>query len=412
MGVSPNEASKASVGTNWAGRVVTSNWFIPASMTLILMNAVWIAFEIDHNTHAVLSDAPMGFQLMEHGFCIGFSVELFIRWLAFQRKFECIYDAWFRFDLVLVLLVVLETWLVPLGYEIVGVDATSGSQSLNKLSIFRLARLLRLSRLTRLLNAAPELAILLKGIAAALRSVMVTMLLLVCLLYVFGVTFRAQSKSHPELEALYFGSVPQSMYVLLLHGTMLDSLSSIVNELKEESIWLACLFGLFVFMSNLTVMNMLIGILCDVVARVKVEETERSDRIQLRNALREMMDCYDFNHNGMLEEKEFRLLMQNPDVVAILTKFGTDVPGLLLLSETAFADHTKMSKAGALCFEEFLDLVLRLKGDHSVRVTDVVEQREYVRSRLDKLESEWQTGHEEIKERLERLGQSIPKLLG
>merc|ERR1719482_2717183 len=102
------------------------------------------------------------------------------------------------------------------------------------------------------------------------------------------------------------------MWSLFVHGTLLDNVSVPLNILKDESVGMALLFCLFVFLSNLTVMNMLIGILCDVVARVKVAETDRNERNKIRVALKTMLECYDFSNNGLLEEKEFRLLMENP----------------------------------------------------------------------------------------------------
>jgi voltage-gated sodium channel len=393
------------MANNIFSTIVQSSWFFTLSMTLVILNAVWMAIETDANDMDVLSQAPVGFQIVEHAFCTLFLLELMIRLFAYQKMTECIYDAWFRFDFVLVSLLVVETWLVPLGSMLASAD----EESHNKLSIFRLLRLLRLSRVTKLLHAAPEIAVLIKGMLAASRSVLVTMLLLVFLLCVFGLVCRTQAKSDTYLEDLYFGSVGQSMWTLFLHGTLLDSVSVPMNILKERNVGMCIIFTVFVFLSNLTVMNMLIGILCDVVARVKVEETDRDERHQLRSALSKMLECYDFNHNGLLEEKEFVLLMENPDIIEILKKFGTDVGGLLTLSSIVFADCTGLSKAGSLSFDEFLDLAARLKGDHSARVTDVVEQREYTRQRLDQLETEVLQCQQELKEGVECIIASLPK---
>ena len=54
--------------------------------------------------------------------------------------------------------------------------------------------MLRLGRIARLLRAVPEVVTLLKGIAAAIRSVFFTLLLLLVLLFVFGVIFKTQAK--------------------------------------------------------------------------------------------------------------------------------------------------------------------------------------------------------------------------
>eukprot|EP00438_Fugacium_kawagutii_P012121 Skav220370 [mRNA] locus=scaffold609:169744:170821:+ [translate_table: standard] len=50
------------------------------------------------------------------------------------------------------------------------------------------------------------------------------------------------------------------MWILLLTGTFLDSPS-----VRATSGWLAAIFLVFIFLSHMMVLNMLIGILCDVV---------------------------------------------------------------------------------------------------------------------------------------------------
>jgi len=317
-----------------------------------------------------------------------------MRWCTYPTRLECFYDAWFRFDFILVVLMVIETWIVPFIF----LSGTGGS-NLSSFSVLRLARLLRLSRITRLFRSLPEVMILLKGVATAFRSVMVTMLLLAVLLYVFGVGFRTQASAFPEIKDLYFSSVWISMWTLMLHGCLLDSVSIVLNNIKDESLFLALLFCTFIFCSNLTVMNMLIGILCDVVTRVKDIETERSERHKLRRVLSEIFDCYDFDGDEQLSSKEFHLMMENPEMIEILMQFGTDVNGLLTLNDMVFEENVKHDvEEKKLSFEDLLDLILRLKGAHNVRVTDVVEQREYTRQRIDHLEEKLREDQKQLKD--------------
>eukprot|EP00438_Fugacium_kawagutii_P012119 Skav220368 [mRNA] locus=scaffold609:151450:157723:+ [translate_table: standard] len=79
-----------------------------------------------------------------------------------------------------------------------------GVKELTILRTVRLLRLTRLGRIARLLRAVPEVVTLLKGIAAAIRSVFFTLLLLLVLLFVFGVVFKTQAKEDfPELHGLF-----------------------------------------------------------------------------------------------------------------------------------------------------------------------------------------------------------------
>merc|ERR1712187_420802 len=87
--------------------------------------------------------------------------------------------------------------------------------------------------------------------------------------------------------------------------------------------------------------------------------------------------------------------MENPEVVDILNHFGTDVAGMLTLCDIVFEDSLK-SGTGCLSVDEVIDLVIRLKGSRNVHLADVVEQRAYTRSRIDRLEKDMQRRHEEI----------------
>merc|ERR1740138_1171877 len=92
----------------------------------------------------------------------------------------------------------------------------SGSDDLGNASIMRIARLFRLSRMARmarLLRSIPELMIMIKGMAAACRSVFFTLCLLVFLTYVFAIAFK-QLTEGADVGDLYFKSVLSSMYTL------------------------------------------------------------------------------------------------------------------------------------------------------------------------------------------------------
>merc|ERR1719235_3118450 len=110
---------------------------------------------------------------------------------------------------------IFETWIMPLA-----MPAGSGG-GMGDASMLRLLRLLRLTRMARLFRSVPELLTLLKGMAAATRSVFSTLTLLILFTYVFGIIFKQQAAdSHPDIIEL-FGTIPEAMWNLLLAGTLL-----------------------------------------------------------------------------------------------------------------------------------------------------------------------------------------------
>merc|ERR1719413_349483 len=103
----------------------------------------------------------------------------------------------------MVVMMFLETWVMTAVMLALG---GGGSGGMGDASILRMARLLRLSRMARmarLLRAMPELMILIKGIAAATRSVFFTLALLCLLMYVFAIMFT-QLMVETEVGEEYF----------------------------------------------------------------------------------------------------------------------------------------------------------------------------------------------------------------
>jgi len=392
--------------------IAKSNTFFLLSMLVVLLNSIWIGLEADAEGSTKMSELGGSQMAVEHTFCVVFTAEIVIRFAAFRRKRDARKDFWFCFDSVLVILMIGEVWLLPIVMTIAGwlgghqAEMDHAVKEFTILRTIRLLRLTRLGRIARLLRAVPEVVTLLKGIAAAIRSVFFTLLLLLVLLFVFGVVFKTQAKEDfPELEEL-FPSVPATMWVLLLSGTFLDSPSVALNEVGATSGWLVALFLVFIFLSHMMVLNMLIGILCDVVHQVALNEKEEAAVAYLKNTLLEILECHDKDNDRQIHRDEFELLMKNPEMHFVLTRFGVNVADLLNLKDVLFEDNTEQDdddeededennshglntarrRLRKLSFQEFLEVVLRLRGGNSATVTDIVDLREYVRQRFDRMD--------------------------
>merc|ERR1719171_872505 len=132
----------------------------------------------------------------------------------------------------------------------------------------RLLRLLRLTRMARLMRSFPDLLTLVKGMMAATRSVGSTLLLLMIFNYVFAIIFTGTLKDHENPEFLeYFGTMFSSMFTLILAGTLLDDITTPTRMLIDYDLQglVLCTF-VYILASNFTMLNMLIGVLCEVVS--------------------------------------------------------------------------------------------------------------------------------------------------
>jgi len=373
-----------------------SQLFFVASMLAVLANSLWMGVQAD-SSHAdtTFGGAGGAGQIVDHIFCALFSLELIVRFFAYRRTWDCLCDTWFVLDALLVCLGVLETWLTPLAFGIVGKQ--SGSASYREFAILRLVRITRLTRLmrmVRLLRVLPEVMILLKGIAAAARSLFFTVLLLLVLLFLFSVVLRTQSSDSSSLKAM-FSSIPSSMWILLLDGILMDGPADRLNAIGEESNAMSCIVLLFIFLSLHTVLNMLIGILCDVVKNIAAAEKDRLAVHYLQSNVLEILHSHDRDNDRHIHKSEFELLMQNPEMHLVLTRFGVNVSDLASLKDVLFEDAQAVeddsdSEADTdgkpfcppkLSFVDFLELVLRLRGGNAAMVTDVVQFREYFQER-------------------------------
>merc|ERR1712190_630595 len=106
------------------------------------------------------------------------------------------------------------------------------------------------------------------------------------------------------------------------------------------------------------------------------------------------MTCYDVVQEGLedgkIDKEGFISLLQNPEAMEAIEKFGTDVSGLKDLSDVFFdADTSSQGKsgsaAGSLSFEELLNVIKRLRRENNAKVSDVSEMRKFVAIGLDEL---------------------------
>jgi len=228
-----------------------------------------------------------------------------------------------------------------------------------------------MARMARLLKALPELNILIKGIWVAARSVFFTLCLLGLLIYVFAVAFR-QITDGTQIGELYFRSVPYSMKALLLYVTLPD-MAGVVDDVGEEHILLGVLLMLFILLGSLTVLNMLVGVLCEVVSVVSAVEKEEMLCSSVKNQLQDMLQKsgLDADDDMMISRKEFEMLLVKPAAAKVIQDVGVDPVGLVDFSDYIFADALDEK----MTFTEFIDLVLQLRGTNTPTVKDVVDLR-------------------------------------
>jgi len=238
--------------------------------------------------------------------------------------------------------------------------------------------------MARLLRVVPELVVLVKGMFASMRSVATTLSLLCIFLYVFGIAFTQLCKN-TEVGYERFPDVLQSMYSLLLYGVLcLDYVEDVARGLAEVHVAVPLLYFFFVLLTAFTVMNMLIGVLCEVVGQVAAQEKESNILAFTKETLFGILKDLDEDGNMLISRNEFLKLIDCPKACVALNDLGVDVYGLIESADVIFeTDGGDQSTDGAiveLTFDEFIEITLQLRGTSVSTVRDIVELRTLCRA--------------------------------
>lgn len=390
-------------------------------------------------------ETPVVFVVGENMFCVYFVFELIIRFFAFRDKKQCIWDGWFVFDTILVIFMVVETWIMLIIEAVNG----GGGAALPGLSVFRLLRLLRLTRMARIMRAVPELMTLIKGMIAAIRAASVILLFLLAVMYVFAIVFTSmlasgrpgdfcmpQRRRLADASGIFrrlqeavtttlspgstatttgspsedvdcalgwdmmdgdgeytaytrFSSIGSSMMTLFTNGVLGDNLAWILTHIKTADLLLMWVFIVFMVLSSMTLLNMLIGVLCDVIGEAAENEKQDSQRAKFRETLELAFGQIDESGNKLISEDEWVKMKQNNDVMQSFEDLGIEKKDLdthLNQLQTSLfhgdidddEDRGKPPKKG-LSFEKFLQKIMELRPEEPASALDVEMLRMNVR---------------------------------
>lgn len=362
----------------WIQKLARHPIFEQGTLSVIALNAVWLWIDADYNTPEASDAASTFFQFMEQFFCFFFVFEIIVRFLSFQHKVSCFRDAWFVFDTALVCLQIVDTWIIGLIMHI-DPSSTGGSPGVGLLRLVRLVRLSRLIRLAKLLTSMPELMILVKGLGASLRSVFFTLVLLFLVLYTFGILTRQLARDS-DVGNTYFPSVPMAMYVLLFRGCFLDNPTSVMDDLHNFNGWFSLLFLIFILLAPLTILNMLIGVLCEAVVCVADSEREEIAIRMVKHKLLHILNENDRDGDGVISRKEFAVLLDSEEAIEALNDVGVDPVGL-----ADAIDHIFENGNNFFAFEDVMEQVLLLRRSNHSTVKDMMTMRRYLGQQFEDL---------------------------
>lgn len=226
------------------------------------------------------------------------------------------------------------------------------------LGVLRLLRLLRITRMAKLMRAIPEIMLIVKGLASATRAVAMTGILMALITYIFAIILtgayhqgRIEDGDEPDNAMVNFGSMGKSVFSLIIMGAIFDDLTYCTDSIRESgNTVMLVVFILYMLFAGFTVLNMLIGILAEVVQATGDGEEKKAELDLLTESLGSIITKLDVNCDKKISKKEFQQMSKHPDL-------QDSLKGLNISSEE---------------FDKFGDIVFSLEEDSSAK--DAVEQ--------------------------------------
>lgn len=378
---------------NALGRIASSQLFEQVTVGVIVLNAIEIGWDADYSARwhvpGSVWDGPLGFVITTIFFSVYFTLEIVIRFLSYRVKWRCLCDPWFVFDAGLVALMLVENFVLPF---------LAGRNGLGQLSVLRLLRLLRIARMVKLMRAFPQLMMIIRGISAALKAVVwsgVLMLLFtLTAAIVFTSIYHQGLQSDEDVVASgdtirdFFGSTSKSMLSLLVMGTILDDVTACSNSIREKNdLWMLTLFLCYILLNSFTLLNMLTGILVDVVGNTAEGENDRLVQAGVMESVHRIFVQMDQDGSGVITQSELMAMKEDESVMNALRKLGIKEKHFDMYVELLFETHTQGGNEPTFDFEALMETILCLRPGARINALDFAAFKRCLLSDLDQLHS-------------------------
>jgi len=235
----------------------------------------------------------------------------------------------------------------------------------------KLLRLLRLARIVRIMRAFPEIMTMIKGMIVATKPVSTSMAMLVGIIYVFGITMHMLVNGDPEVFE-YWGTVSRCMMTLTANGTLGDSIGTVMRGIARN-VPALIVFFVFVVLSAVTVTNMLIGVLCEVVSHVAEAEKEYAVLAKLKATLLVMLKNLDEDGSGDISKHELLGVVNHRDALAALEELDINVTYFVELIDMIYESTDSCS------IPDIMQLLLDSQGARAPALKDIVLQHNFTR---------------------------------
>jgi len=353
--------------------LVNSKVFVAWVCFMIFANAAFIGIttdimvkdSFDRFDGKSVSNTGRVTDAVEMIFTVAFSIELLLRLVALEGRFFVGAEwTWNTFDAILVVSSFVDMYL------------NSTNMNFGFVRVLRLLRIIRTLRMVRLLRFAASFKNLRLMILAIIKSsgplvfatgVLVTVMFLVAVLILNGVTSyvdqSSQSSTGVDEMNLYFSSMPMTLLTLFMSITGGVNWWELERLLLRVNVGYGIMFVVYIAVMFLAVLNIITGIFVNDAVEMATSDhdmmlqDEQHMRLDQLRKLRYLFTKFDVNNDDILTLGEFEDQLLDPEVQVTFAKLGLEVSEARLFFQALDVDNS-----GAVEIDEFVMGCMNLKG--------------------------------------------------
>lgn len=336
---------------NIARRILATTSFDVFICTIIGANAVTIGLG---QTLELSGSDTLGVSIAENIFLVFYILEFILRFL--DAGLHCLREHWIKFDLLLILLGVVTSWIVEPFFD-------PNSKFISILLVLRTARLLRLAKTVRMLAQVKDFWILVRGFLNSMTSMMYTLSAMFVCIYVYSVialeviTKTAQGTDDEDFQRQvdkYFSSIPQAMFTLM-RFTCLDNMSDVYEPLVAKypaiAIYFICVtLSISIILYHLYGAVIFSSMILTIEQHAMDQDNHRTDNAenfeQMVWRLKDLFERIDSDKSGQLSKEEI-IGMDPKDITRLTNALGVQTP-MEIFSRLDY------DKSGQVSISEFL----------------------------------------------------------
>lgn len=327
---------------------------------IICSNMVVVILETDATANE--EEAPLWMRIANWAFLTVYTIEAAskiyaLRWMYFK-------DSWNLLDFTVVLL--------DMALTITALFQLSGS-GVSMLRIFRMGKMVRIFRVLRQIW---ELKILLMSFAAAAKSIVFGMVMVIIMMtswsvlavqFLHPINKEIWANSDCERCARAFATVWESQITIFQTVMMGDAWGLIAIPLIEQAIWASTFFLLVYISLQLAMLNLILAVIVERAASAKELDlhqqalAKEEEMLHAKESLLKLCRLMDSDKSGSLDLEEIKTgFNTNPKFASSLVSMGVFLEDVDLLFEVLDVEGT-----GEVPYVELVDTLARLKSQIS-----------------------------------------------